>query len=296
MDSTPIDPTQESSAQEPQAEVKPPSPVHSFAGTKHKVKVDGKDLEVDYDELLTDYQHKKASTKRWEEASKMRKDFDGVLGAFKQGDLSLLKKLVPNDALRKFAETELLEYINWEAMTPEQREAAENKRELARLKAEREEDERIAREQGQAALDQHTAQELESDIMEAVKSLGHDAKITPRLIKRIAEQMYQSLAASDDPQEQGMPAAIAAKRAWKGLEKDHDEYLARVKPEDFISRLPRHLRDAIRKADVGEATSYLPQSRSSEALEPSEPKSPRAQKYKQMATEDWFSKMDKKLK
>lgn len=275
----------------------PVPPKNPYAGTKHKVKIDGVEQEVSYEDMLADYQHKISSNKRFEQANKIKKDVDSLFEAIKKGDLSFVKQNVSPELLRKFAEKELIEYLEYEQMSPEQKEALSAKQERDQLKKEKEDRDKTDRETQIQSIHQQTSVEIENEIIEAVKSLGHDIKVTPRLIRRIAEQMQHSLVASDDPQAQHMPAKLAAERAWNGLKKDHEEYLSLVKPEDYISMLPPKLRDAIRKADVESVVSQMPTSvrnmdkpsYTSTAQTSSQPK------LKRMSTDDWFSRMETKI-
>jgi hypothetical protein len=291
-----VAPTQ-GTAEQPQS-TEPTQPVvkNPHSGTKHKVIVDGQEHEVTYEDLLSDYQHKKASYKRFEEANKIRKEVDGLFENFSKGDLSFIKKQVPPDVLRKFAEQELQEYLRVQSMTPEQREAMEAKQERDQLKEKLTLKEKQEQEQYIATIQNETNQQIETEIIDAVKGLGHDVKITPRLVRRIAEQMQISLRASDDPDVQHLPAKIAAERAWRGLERDHEEFLNLVDPEKYIAMLPRKLRDAIRKADVESAMSQTHRSvRNANQLSDSEVTTSRAPKFKRGSTEDWFTRMENTL-
>lgn len=292
---TPAVGASEQPVSEPNASLPAKNP---FAGTKHKVKVDDRELEVPYEELVADYQHKIASNKRFEQANKIRKDVDGLFEAFQKGDFSFLKQVASPELLRKFHEQELIDLIEYEKKSPAEKEALEAKRERDKYKKQLEDKEKSETERAASEIEQRASIEVETEIIEAVKTLGHDVKVTPRLIRRIAEQMQASLRASDDPSTPHLPAKIAAERAWRGLKKDHEEYLSLIKPEDYIAMLPRKLRDAIRKADVDSAISQMPTKsvrNSNQPSEPSEPQTSRAPKLKRGLTDDWFTRMEKTL-
>lgn len=258
-----------------------------------KVKIDGIDAEVDIEDLKRSYQKEKAADKRFQEAAELRRQVDDFVGRASKGDLGWLKGLVPQEVLTQWAEKELLQHIEWQELPEAERRAI-----LAEQRA-KEAEERISsftqtQEREQAtALEERAYQQLESDILEVVKDLG-GAKATPRLIRRISEQLLADLEASDpsDPQFQPMPAHIAKDRAWKGLEVDALEYLSTLTPEQAIAKLPQKLRDALRRADVATAHSQLPTPQRGRG----EQAAPERKKGKRMTTDEYFNNLSKKFK
>ena len=90
-----IDNQQEPQQVEVKQEVK--TPEIDFRSTKHRVKVDGEELEIPYDDLLSGYNLNRVSDKRLKEAAKMRKDVESFVSRLSDGDLSLLEEFVPKD-------------------------------------------------------------------------------------------------------------------------------------------------------------------------------------------------------
>lgn len=284
----------------PQAEplaTSPESAKNPLIGSKHKVVIDGQELEVDYNDLISDYQHKRASHKRFEEAHKIRKDVDTLFESFKKGDLGFLKQHIPPDVLRQFAERELQEYLEEQALSPEQKEVRQTKAERDALKKQLDEKNELEKKSYSQQIQQQADQQIDNEITEAVKSLGHDVKVTPRLIRRIAEQMLISSEASDDPKTEHLPAKIAGERAKKGMRKDFEEYASIADPEEVVAMLPRRVRDAIRKADVDSAISQMPRSvrNSNQPSDDSEAKTSHATKFRRGSTDDWFNRMENTL-
>ena len=257
------------------------------------VKIDGYDQEVSIEDLKRSYQKDKASDKRFQEAADLRKGVDEFLGRASKGDLSWLKGLVPGEVLTKWAEQELLQKIEWEEMSDSDRRAI-----TAERRAQEAED-RInnltqTQERQQASvLEERAYQEIERDIVEAVKELGHDFKATPRLIRRISEQLLADYEVSArDPQHLPMPAKTARDRAWKGLEVDAIEYFSRLSPADALQKLPPKLRDALRRADVATASGQFP----TQPQRGNEGNATQGKGKKKMSTDDYFKTIEKKFK
>lgn len=255
--SSEVEPTQEDGSQEKQEQEQSTS----SGPRKHKVKVDGKELEVSDDDLIRDYQLKEASYRRMEEASKLSKElkpFLPVIEALKQGDLGVLKQLgVPKEALRKFSEQELIEYLEEQEMTPEQRRARDAERERDKLKAQLEEDQKKQSAREQEAMAAKAAQDIEAEIVDALKDADLELKGNYRLVRRMAEDMFAALEAKQPK----VSAKTARDRVMKSMREDFDEYVKRGVSKDieaFIDSLPAELVDGVRKRDLKRVKSQLP--------------------------------------
>ena len=228
---------------------------------KRRVKIDGEEREVSDDDLVRDYQLKEASYKRMEEASKLAKSvkpFLPVIEALRNGDLTVLKQLgVPKEALRKFSESELIEYIEEREMTPEQRRARDAEKERDKYKADLDKREEEESKYKQAQLAQKAAQEIEADIVEALKEDGIPMTGNFRMVRRMAEDMFAALEAK----EPRATAKEARDRVQKGMKVDFEEYVKREfnkNPEKFIDSLPTEFVDGVRKRDLRKVKSQLP--------------------------------------
>ncbi len=231
-----------------------------FLGTKHKVKINGNEQEVTYEDLLAGYQLREASQKRFQEASELAKQTQPLkqfVEMLRSGDLTGLEHIVPEDVLRKFSEQQLRKYVEWQELPEAERARVVAERERDQYKSElqkrHEEQERARMEQ----IEHQEAAKIDTQISEAVSELGEDVKITPRFVRRVAEHL---LANPDlDPK-------IAAKRAMEGLQSDYEEYQSRrfkKDPEKFIESLPKDIREAIRKRELKQAMDKQPWKRTS---------------------------------
>ncbi len=276
----------------------PETPVQS---ERRKIKIDGHEEEVDVDAVLKDYQKYKASEKRFQEAASLRKEaqtkedlVQGLLQKAQTGDLSWLKGLVPEDTLRGWAESQLLEHIDWTSKSEIEREAIMAKRERDDLKRQMEEITNTKQREQATKLEEQAYQTIESDIVEAVQAIGYDSKVTPRYIRRIAEQMRASLEASEDPQSAPLPAKEAASRAFKGLKVDAQELLSVLPLNEVLELLPPAVRKAIRRADVDDAIAQAPMMRARKELGPQDPSKPKSN-LRHSSSEDAFKELEKRF-
>lgn len=268
---------------------------------KFRVKIDGEELEVPEEELTRDYQKYRGADKRFQEAAELRKQaqqerelVDQFIDRATKGDLAWLKGLVPQEQLTKFAEAELLQHIEWQSKPEVERRAIEAERKAEQLESKVREFTQTKEREEASALEERAYEQVETEIVTAVKELGYDYKITPRFVRRIAEQLYATLEASpDDPQGAPIDAKTARDRAWKGLLVDAREVLSTLPAAEALQLLPPKLREAIRKADVEDAMNQHPMKVRAGY---SEEAPARRSKLKRMSTEDYFSKMDAKFK
>jgi hypothetical protein len=273
------------------------SAVEAPVRQKIKTKVDGIEQEIDLDELTKDYQKYKSSDKRFQEAAQMRKEaqdlqsqVDSFLSRAQKGDLSWLKGLVPKEALNQFSESQLLEHLEWQNL-PE----AEKRARIAEQRAQELEEERRAEREEiemrqRSEIEQKAYQSVEQDIVDAIKSRGYDTKVTPRLVRRIAEYMFAKIEASEDPQAERPSAKAVSEHALKSMMDDAQEVLSVLPREQILKLIPPKVRDLIRRADVDDAISQMPYS-----VRKSDGENRPKTKLKRMSTEDYFKKMDKKF-
>ncbi len=265
---------------------------------KIKAKIDGIEQEVDIDELTRDYQKYKSSDKRFQEAAQLRKEaneerklVNDLLSRAEQGDLGWLKGLVPKEKLNKWAEQELLQHIDWEQKPEVERRAILAERRAQELEDRINKDKQSSEQRQAQELEQQAYVAVEKDMVEAIKGLGYDYKITPRFVRRVAEQVYASLEASDDPQAQPIPASVASKHAFEGMKSDASELLSILSPQEIMKMLPQKVRDALRKHDVDQVMSQMPM-----GIRQSQDKGERKSgKAKKMSTDDRFALLDKKF-
>lgn len=277
-DTAPVEPTAQETTQQPETP--------TYKGTKHKLVIDGKEEELDYDDVLSYAQKAKASDKKFSQAAEMRKAVENFMENLQQGqDYDRLVQIMGEQRAIEWAEKLLLKKLEYDEMTPEQKRIFELEQRTKsfeemekKRKAEEENHQRMA------ARNQ-AVQEIDTEIGEALQSLGR--RPTPRLVARIAEQMLASLSSQDGKR---MPANEAMKRVLSEYQQDHAEYFNELSVEEALKVLPKKLLDGIRKAQVEAITSPLhgKTAKKTDSV-------PITKNKRRMTSDDWFSSMEKKL-
>lgn len=238
------------------------APANPFAGSKHRVKIDNQETEVPYEELVAGYQRAGHANQRSREAAQLKAQSEAIINALRSGDLGSLKSYIPKEKLLEFSEKELLEYIKYEQLSDDAKarmEAERERDEAKKILKEREEEENLKKRE---AIELEAARELDLEISEAIKDLRQELGIDPKtpvepwFVDHVARTMLAYLE-SDDEGAERVPAKTAAKQAWSGVEKTVRSYLESIPPEKALAVLPRSLRDAIRRADVGDAMTQM---------------------------------------
>lgn len=139
---------------------------------KHRVNVDGKEVEVDLDELIKNYQLREVSDRRMQESSRSRKQIEGMLNLLKSDPSKVLSDPRIGIDLNKFAEDVIYKKLQNEMMTPEQREISEYKQKLQVFEAEKKRVEDAANQKAMSERHQSDLQAEASDIKEALENAG----------------------------------------------------------------------------------------------------------------------------
>lgn len=273
-----------------------PAETSAQSTERRRVKIDGIEQEIDVDSVLKDYQKYKSSEKRFQEAAALRKEaqaereiINQVLNRAQSGDLSWLKGLVPDDKIRGWAEQELLQHLDWEQKPEMEREAITAKRERDELKRQLEELNQTKEKEESSKLEEQVYQEVEQDIIAAIKEMGTDIKITPLFVQRMAEYMQASLEASNDPH--AMPAKKAADKSLRRLKSEAQELLGILSPEEVLQMLPPNIRKAARMDDVEKAIAQAPMMRA--RREQVSSYTPQKSKLRHGTSDDAFKRLEK---
>lgn len=260
--------------------------VPNYKGTKHKLKIEDQELELDYDELLTEASKGRGADKKFQAAAQMRKQVEQFIKGIEEGtELDRLMKIMPKEKAIKWAEELLLEKLRYDELSPEQKrvlQLEQEKEEYARKAKEYEEKEK---QQYKAAAQQQAIEQIDIEIGQALKSLGKPA--TPRLVARIAEQMLASMS-SDNAQR--IPANKAMQTVLGEFQQELSEYIENLSVEEARKVLPKKLIDGLRKADIEAVTSPMHKTAAKKDVSEVPKKNQR-----KMTTDDWFQRMDHKL-
>jgi hypothetical protein len=264
----------------------PESPSQAdYRAAKHRVKIEGREAEVPYDELVRGYQTSKVSTQRLQEAADMKKKTEALLGGLSKGDREQMAKVLGGkEKLKEWAENYLWEEYSYEKLTDEEKEFRSLKEENKSLK-QRQEDEKKRQEDAEfSALEERAAEELDVEISEALKALGR--RPTPRLVLRVIDEIQARLEVKDHR----MGGKDALDKAVKGIHGDLVEFLSDMPVEEAVKVLPKKLLDGIRRYEV----SQVIEDSSRQRAKPSG--NPTAKPAKRVGIDDWFKNRDVKLK
>src|ERR1017187_418573 len=99
-----------------------------------KVKIDGKEMDLPESEVLSGYQQGKVATDRFQEAAAMKKQADEIMKFAKENPKEFFAKTGMN--ARQWAEEYLIQELQNEAMSPEQKKARENEEKLRKYETE----------------------------------------------------------------------------------------------------------------------------------------------------------------
>ncbi len=280
-----VDPKQ---SQQTDGEKKPPAvaEVPDFRKHKHKLKINEKEQELDYDTVVKLAQKGASADEVFRKASAKEKQLAGYIDRAKQGDLGWLEELAGDEQMAKWAEKKLLKIIELQEMSPEKRDFLKEKARREQLendlksRDERERDAQMETIRGQAA------QEIDVKIDEAFKAAR--LPMTPSRIERVAQYLDASLSTEGallDP-------AKALARVQTEMRSDAREVLESLSPAELREFLPKKVLDAIRKGDIEDARSADPMRRSTQNGQ-ARPLSDA--KQKRMSTDDYFTKLEKKF-
>lgn len=212
----------------------------------YTVKVDGKEFEINEQELIRGYQLARTSNERLKVAQQHRQDVEKVLLTLKNDPLKILTNPALGLDFRKIAEDYLIEQLKMEQMDPQQR-ALEQAR--AELRREQEQIEAQKRLQEEAEITRQTQVQAEIIDREFTTAL-QTAKIpkTPTVVKRMAELAQQALSAGYDP-----TAVELADMVRQEIIQAQREVMGAMDPSQIEELVGKDKMKAVRQADVQKA-------------------------------------------
>lgn len=165
--------------------------VEDSAPKTYKVKVDGEEVEVTEDELLRGYQMRKASDKRFAEANQARKQAEEFVRLLKTDPTKVLSHPSIGHDVKKLAEDYLLQEMEKEMMTPEQKQLQEYQQKLAAYEAQEKKAREQYENQQKEAIRQRYQEDYNKQIVDALESSGLPK--TEHTVKRMIHYMANAL-------------------------------------------------------------------------------------------------------
>jgi hypothetical protein len=182
----------------PPEEAKSKKAAEAAAKRAYKLKVGGKDLEVDEAELMKRAQMGYSADQKWQEAANMRRQMDAFIQLMQTDPAKALAQM--GHDVDKLAEDRIRAKIEEMQKSPEQLEREKAQRELAELRAEREKEKTQTQEREKQRVQEQFAIEIENDISSALDNNEFGFPKTPYVVKRIADTMITFLSQALDPQ------------------------------------------------------------------------------------------------
>jgi hypothetical protein len=265
--------------------------VESFLKSrKYKAKVDGKESEVDYDELVRGYGHNSAANARMREAAELKKAaearekalMDNIYG-WKDNPTSAF------DALEKLgidvdsiAHERVLKKMQLEMMSPEERRAFDMEQELSRYKSKEAKEAEAKRQQEILDMRQKSATQLENGILDYLQGKPN---ISPAVVGRAVDAM---IAAAEDGKDISIEQAFKHAEGWFETERK-SIFDAEIRAMLTQGQVPKELADLVRKADM-KALRQDPPKRTAPESSTAQPKSTGQN------VDDFFNTMERKFR
>lgn len=139
---------------------------------KRKVKVDGEEFEVDDDELVSNYQLKKASDKRFSEGMQARKQAEEFIRLLKTDPSKVFSHPSIGVDAKKWAEEYLIGEMQREMMSPEERQMEEYRAKLAKYEEQEQMTKKEQEEAQRNAVKQKYQEHYNKEIIGALDSSG----------------------------------------------------------------------------------------------------------------------------
>lgn len=276
-------------AEQPEAKGKPKAPdaaTPDYRKIKHKLKVNEKEQEFDYDTVVKLAQKGMSSDEVFRKASAKEKQMATLFERMKEGDLDWIEDIAGDEKLTKWAEKKLMKLIELQQMSPEQRELMDERAKRTKLEKDLQTREEREQESRREYLRQEASVDLDQQIDSAFKAAS--LPMTPSRLERVAQYMDASLNATGTL----LGADKALTRVTQEIRRDASELLESMKPEELREFLPRKVLDAIRRADVEDVRSQDPMRRPTQNQPPRKISDAKA---KRMSTDDYFSKLEKRF-
>jgi hypothetical protein len=265
--------------------------VESFLKSrKYKAKVDGKESEVDYDELVRGYGHNSAANARMREAAELKKAaesrekalMDNIYG-WKDNPTSAF------DALEKLgidvdsiSHERVLKKMQLEMMSPEERRAYDNEQELTKYRSRDAKEAESKRQQEILDMRQKSATQLENGILDYLQGKPN---ISPAVVGRAVDAM---IAAAEDGKDISIDDAFNHANGW--FEKERKTIFdSEIRSMLTQGQVPKELADLVRKADMKALRQEPPKRNSPESSTP-QPKSTGQN------VDDFFNTMERKFR
>jgi len=252
-----------------------------YKRVKHKVRSDGQELEVPYDELIKGYNLEKVSRKRLEEAAKARDEaFSYIDGAKKEG-IKFLKNHIPEDELIKQAYEILQQSVEYAELPEEQKEIRALRRQLDDYKKQKDDEEKTIAQKRKEQEDAQAADWLDLKMSETVDNLKkkYGSIVGTGIANEIARHLQAYELSVEDGEDSEFPDINAiSEKVWNKWQRSTFDYLRSLPIDVLKKELSKDQLKSMRKMDLDDALSSLPQTRKTTSQESSKNSHPKQYK------------------
>lgn len=197
---------------EARADLTPEQILEAARKIKHKIKFNGVEEELDYDDLIRRSQVEKLSREKIAEAQNIAKRTVAFQEKVKAGDLKgAFNELgISAEQGRELLERTLYKELQQDALTPEQKEAAALKARIEAMEAEKAEREKSEAQKKAEAEATQWREKISGELIEAAKENGYDPARNNEIMQiAVAEMIDAQRAGYDLPVKDAMKAATA---------------------------------------------------------------------------------------
>lgn len=263
-----------------------------FKAFKHKVPVDGSEIEVDYDELRRGYSHAKAANQRFQKAAEIEKAArerqslaDSVLKRFDnpKDALGVLVEKFGKKEARQYLEDFLLEEMEYEALPESERRARELEKKAKTLEEQLAEERREKQDAYKAQIEAKAHADIDMEVGAALKKLGRNP--TPRMAIAVVDEMILQ----GQLQKRRVSAEEALPHFQRNQEANALEWISGLDPGEAMKKLPKAFLDALRQHEVNQVLGDKQRRR----LRPEAPRGPEPDK--KLGLDDWFKQKQTQL-
>lgn len=210
---------------------------------KHKLKVDGQEIEVDEDELKRGYSHQRAANKILQEGKAARKQAEEFLEMMKDpGKFFETARKLGHDP-RGLAEHYLVSQLEEELLDPKERELRHTRAELEQFKSAQQREKDAFEAKRSQALTAQYAKDYENQFVAALES--HDLPPDKQTISAMATYIGRAAEIGFE-----MSAGEAATLVRQDFERRHASIFKNVEGERLNKLLGDEIANKIRKYDV----------------------------------------------
>lgn len=245
---------------------------------KHKLKVDGQEIEVDDEELKRGYTHQKAANKKLQEGLRAKKQAEEMVRLLKTDPLKVLSDPRIGHDVRKLAEEYLASQLEDEMLDPREKELRQYKKELAAYKEsekKKQDDELRKRDQ---ALKAKYSEDYTNQFVDALKTTGLPA--TKGMVAEMAKYIHRAAGMKFE-----MTAKEAAQLVREDIEMAHRNLYGEADAETLVKLIGEQGLAKVRTFDTSRLKDPNSQLKTPETQ--GEPNTRKRNSGKRMSPQEW---------